>query len=332
MEANTNASCRRIAVVGTCSFDYVLRIDEFPSEDHKYMCDLNKGRCGGVAANIAVNLALLGIPATLVSWIGYDNIGRTIRSCVEGQGVSTDGLTSATEDTPRVFILACERTGSRTAFMTKHKRPTLLTESQEKQIADCSIIYYDGSWPEVGESIFRLRKSTGALVFVNYELPSPSGLRAFLSADFAVASDQALCEDKIRDWKQLEAQLANLWRSNKRYIGVTMGKLGSLFFDGNGFFHTPAISVNEVDTTGAGDAFQAGLLLGLLRNWDLQFSIQFATSLGALKCTYAGSNFSSAGKADIEKEALDLSHKIPVNPEQYGTNNIAELEDWNTFN
>jgi len=104
-----------------------------------------------------------------------------------------------------------------------------------------------------------------------------------------------------------------MWRPNHRYIGVTLGKRGSLFFDGNNIFRTAAISVKELDTTGAGDAFQAGLLLGLLRGWDLQFSIRFATSLGALKCTYAGSNLSSVDKINIEKEALDLVYKTTWN-------------------
>jgi len=199
MHINTEAPCNRVAVVGTCSLDYILHIDEFPSEDHKYMCELTKGLCGGVAANIAVNLALLGVPVELVSWVGCDNIDRTIRNHIKGQGVSIDGLATVAEDTPQVFILACRQTGTRTAFITTHKRPASLTQAQEKQIANCSIVYYDGSWPEVSQSIFRLCKSTGASVFVNYELPSPSGFKAFLSADFAVASRQALCERKIKN-------------------------------------------------------------------------------------------------------------------------------------
>ena len=297
----------RIAVVGTCSLDYVLNIDEFPSEDHKYMCDLAKARCGGVAANVAVNLALLGVPVDLVSWVGRGHMGRIISNHVKRQGVSIDGLTTSEEDTPQVFILASRQSGTRTAFMTRHKCPASLTEAQEECITNSSVVYYDGSWPDVSQSILRLCRSTGTRVFVNYELPSPSGIEIFLSAHFAVASEQAVCEGKVANWTDLESRLANIWQPNHHYIGVTLGKRGSLFFDGTCFLRTATPSVNELDTTGAGDAYQAGLLLALLRGWDLQFSIRFAASLGALKCTYAGSDLSSAGKVDIQKEALDLA-------------------------
>ena len=267
-----------IAVIGTCSHDHILHIDEFPSEDHKYMCELGESHCGGVATNVAVNLALLGMPVKLISWVGPDPSGRTIRDYLERQGVLTDGLVTVAENTPQVFILACRKTGTRTAFMTKHRRPVSLTNLQREQVDNCPITYYDGSRLEVSESILKLCKSVGASLFANYELASAQAFRALLSSHFAVASEQALCQGKAMTWKQLKSKLVGIWQPNHRLIGVTLGKRGSLFFDGHDFFRTPAINVTEVDTTGAGDAFQAGLILGMLRGWDLLASIRFASS------------------------------------------------------
>jgi hypothetical protein len=109
--------------------------------------------------------------------------------------------------------------------MTKHKRPVSLTNVQREQVDNCSITYYDGSWPEVSESILKLCKSVGSSLFVNYELASGQAFRALLSSHFAVASEQALCEGKVTTWKQLKSKLGGHMAAEppayRRYAGKT---------------------------------------------------------------------------------------------------------------
>jgi len=73
-----------------------------------------------------------------------------------------------------------------------------------------------------------------------------------------------------------------------RIVAVKMGDRGCLVTDGDTWLTVPAYSVDVVDTTGAGDAFVAGFLMGWLRNWTLERIARFANAVGAMCVTSVG--------------------------------------------
>jgi ribokinase len=80
-------------------------------------------------------------------------------------------------------------------------------------------------------------------------------------------------------------------RLRQRFGGtliVTLGEKGSLVIDDGGQTHVPAAAVEAVDTTGAGDAFNAGLAVALAEGKPLLQAVQFASGCGALACTKLG--------------------------------------------
>ena len=68
----------------------------------------------------------------------------------------------------------------------------------------------------------------------------------------------------------------------------TEGEEGSYTITSDECFHTPAFSVEVVDTTGAGDVFHGAYIVGLLHGWNLQQVAQFATAASAIECTNLG--------------------------------------------
>ncbi|MDZ7373034.1 MAG: carbohydrate kinase family protein [candidate division KSB1 bacterium] len=73
-----------------------------------------------------------------------------------------------------------------------------------------------------------------------------------------------------------------------KVVAVKMGDQGCLVTDGQQWIREPAYAVNVVDTTGAGDAFVAGFLMGWLKAWPLQKVAQFANAVGAMCVTAIG--------------------------------------------
>ena len=71
-------------------------------------------------------------------------------------------------------------------------------------------------------------------------------------------------------------------------MGATRGAKGSLFLSGDATIEVGAPSVIAVDTNGAGDAFQAGLIHGLLSGWNHNRYLSFATGLAAVQCMVPG--------------------------------------------
>jgi sugar/nucleoside kinase (ribokinase family) len=63
---------------------------------------------------------------------------------------------------------------------------------------------------------------------------------------------------------------------------IKMGQAGSIARTEEGTCHQAAFPVSPLDTTGAGDCFNAGIALGLLRDWDVPGMLRFANALAAI--------------------------------------------------
>ncbi|MEM7348811.1 MAG: PfkB family carbohydrate kinase, partial [Chloroflexota bacterium] len=71
-------------------------------------------------------------------------------------------------------------------------------------------------------------------------------------------------------------------------IVATMGEKGALILEGGTATEVPGATVEVVDTTGAGDAFNAGLAVALAEGKSLLEAVQFANCAGAFACTALG--------------------------------------------
>jgi sugar/nucleoside kinase (ribokinase family) len=70
---------------------------------------------------------------------------------------------------------------------------------------------------------------------------------------------------------------------------ITMGAEGLLARSAAGSWRVPSPNVDFVDGSGAGDAFAAGLIVGILEGWPMEQSLLFASEVGALACSALGS-------------------------------------------
>ncbi len=103
----------------------------------------------------------------------------------------------------------------------------------------------------------------------------------------------------------LGGDLSALWRERTRMIVVTQGAGGATLYTRQDSLYQPAFPVRPIDTTGAGDGFVAGLLIGLLEAGDdylaqLEPILRFANAVGALATTQYGAFFGMPTRAEVE--------------------------------
>jgi ribokinase len=84
-------------------------------------------------------------------------------------------------------------------------------------------------------------------------------------------------------------------------VVVTMGSGGALLLDGDGAMHVPAVSVEAVDPTGAGDAFTAALAVSLAEGLSLLDAARRASIVAALTVTRIGTQAVFPSLAEVEK-------------------------------
>jgi sugar/nucleoside kinase (ribokinase family) len=144
-------------------------------------------------------------------------------------------------------------------------------------------------WIAVVESL-RRRGITSSWDFGwNPALPRDPHFRTLAaSVDYLFLNrDEALLYSRER---RLVRALAS-WRRAPRHVVVKLGARGSrLVGGGNGGIdiRAAAVAIRTVDTTGAGDAFNAGFLVARLRGWTIEAALQLANRVGALSTRRAG--------------------------------------------
>ena len=91
-------------------------------------------------------------------------------------------------------------------------------------------------------------------------------------------------------------------------VVITVGAEGSVGMEQGRIHSLPAVPVEVVDTTGAGDVYHGAFIYGMLQGWDLQLRMSFANAAAGLKCRSLGGRAGIPSLDEIQR-ALDGDYK-----------------------
>ena len=242
---------------------------------------------GGAAANVAVWARRLGAEVTLVGKIGDDTLGMLMRTHLQAEGVARDVITVAGGLSTRVGILVSA--DGEHSFVIDHTKvlrfeagdapPSLLDESRRgvlqrlrhlpRQVHDVSFRPPRGGAPPPDPGRVR-----SVVVCADRGVRSgkaPGGRRAGRRADRQRRGGGALREG--RPFTALEA--------HAKLVVVKQGSGGASAYAGAAAWHASANPVTVVDTTGAGDAFDAAFMAEWLASRDVVAALRAGNRLGA---------------------------------------------------
>ena len=258
---------------------------------------------GGAPANFAYHAHALGAEALVVSRVGQDALGREILDRLRGLDLRSDGTASDPSAPTGTVNVTLDARGVPTFTIQQNVAWDFLEagESALRAAAQADAICF-GSLAQRSErsrtSIRKIVAATppGALRIFDINLRQQFYDRAVVEASLQLANvlkinDQELpvVAEMLALGGTVEERLAALSRRcDLRLIALTRGPQGSLLYSEGRTWNQPAAPAPVVDTVGAGDAFTAGLALGLLAGWDLALVNQRANELAAYVCSQAG--------------------------------------------
>jgi fructokinase len=239
-------------------------------------------RLGGASLNVAVALARLGQPVSFLGRIGADTFGRALRDHLAGVGVDLSMAVAAAEPTT-LGVTALDAAGrAEYSFYAEGTADWQWTESEMPAAVPPGVrAFYVGGlalrFPPgaalLEEFSWRVRRDGGALVFLDPNVRGGPGFsadaeRARVERQLEFAHVIKASEDDIallypgRDYRDVAAQ----WqRKTSGPVIVTLGPGGAYALAADGVdLLVPAVRGDIADTVGAGDAFSAALLDGLL--------------------------------------------------------------------
>ena len=288
---NVNESnSRTIVSVGMATRDTYFEMDSLPVEEGK-LCARSLGNfCGGMAANVAINLHILGHHVILVHCLGDDPNGKFIKKTLRSHLPDNQIVSSKSSRSFATLVFIEAQTSKRLAILTDGEFSRSLTSPQLSALKQADFIYADGSWPIDGKLLRVRSNKTDLNIMVNLEFPHIHLSKWFEWADIGVHSSSYLGLTEDCTQREIESALRTSCQSQSKLVGVTQGAKGGFFISENTVLEVNAIQVDTIDTNGAGDAFQTGLIHGLMNGWKHEHCLKFAATIAAFQCTVLGPN------------------------------------------
>jgi fructokinase len=274
---------------------------------------LPSGRhAGGAPFNVTAHLVQLGASASLISAIGQDELGNEILKVAQDKGVNTEHVTRVRRglDTGTVIVTLDEKSNATYELVQPAAWDEIRVSAQAlDDVRESQALIYGslaGRSPYNLEQLGRLLAVEGPRRFFDVNLRPPFSDPA-LVMDLAKHADVIKLNDEevgmLASWistgegepkapgdtETLAAACATLAdATNTECICVTRGAAGAALWEGGNLVCAPAPEVSVKDTVGAGDAFMAGLMVGLTRGNDKYEILQNACRVGAFVASHNG--------------------------------------------
>jgi len=283
-------------------------------------------KVGGCAANVALVLAKHGISSDVCGCVGNDNGAEVVLRRLCAAGIGCDQIRRvASHPTSKTVILLVE--GQDRRFLHNFGANAALEVGQITRawIDGLKVFYLGGLFAmpsirtdELAELLAYCRQR-GVVTLVDVIVPDGheglEGLSPLLShIDYFLPNDDEA--RRLTGLDEPEAQIEALLSHGAHSVIITRGPHGSIAANGRQCWKAEAFRVESIDPSGSGDAFDAGIVTGILRGWDMARTLRFAATLGASATTAVGTTDGVFGPEEVER--FLKQHALEVT--QYTTN------------
>ncbi len=255
---------------------------------------------GGCAANTAAALRILGRDVTVAGKVGSDIFGDFVISQLRQYGIGVEHIRRTSNyPTSGTVIFSVQGEDRRYLHSIGANADFTLDDFDFDLLAQAKILYLGGYLampsftPEHLARLFREAKRRGLTTVLDVVMPSEASFGIEHVAPALPYTDYFLPNkeeaQRLTGHTDERGQAEVLSTLNpKCVVVITRGRRGSMAIRGGRVIETLPFPMKTVDESGAGDAFTAGLITGLLNDWDLEHALSFASVVGASRTRALG--------------------------------------------
>lgn len=267
---------------------------------------------GGAPANVAVGLARLGISSGFIGKVGDDPFGRFLLDVLTQEGVDVSSVRLSSSARTALAFVSLQKDGDRDFMFYRHPSADMLYSPEEidESFLRSAQIFHFGSISLIGEpsrsATFRaldIARDQGILISYDPNLrfnlwPDAETAKVYILKVWEQADVIKISQEELiflTGDSHPEKGGRRLWHNGLRLLVITQGRDGCTYLTPDHSSYLEGFHVKAVDSTGAGDAFVAGLLMGLHSQPDafideviLREVCRFANAAGALTTTKRG--------------------------------------------
>lgn len=312
----TESPINDVISIGNIVVDLIVTgVNDIP--DWGQLIDIKKPitlNIGGNAAIFSACASALGLRTSIFGKIGSDFLGTRILEMLSSKGVDTSFISTDSKEKTSTTVALVNIEGERCFFHYIGANASLKIGELDldhvlnsKGLLLCSYFIMPGYKDEEIESLLRKAKKKGVITFFDVAW-DPQGkwkLGEFMKY-VDVFLPNLMEAQNLTGEESVENCAKILLDLGPKIVTIKMGKNGCYTSTENhdNFFTNP-MNVNAIDTTGAGDAFNAAFAYAHLNSWDMKKTVEFANAAGALSVQSVGG---ATALPTVEKIKALMSH------------------------
>ncbi len=289
----------RVVILGDLLYDCFVWADHLPRMGETVTGYANGFYSGGKGANQAVQAARLGAEVYMIGKVGVDERGTFLIDSLKSSGVNTDYVITDANEATGTDCVQIDRNGNNAIVVVplanEHIRPEEI-EGMASLIGSADVFISQLQVNEEAiEAALRLAHGAGVRTVLN---PAPArkmpdaffSLPDYLTPNETEAEFFTGCYQKDMDmqaWRTAAAK--RFFEMGARRLVITLGAQGALYCEGGESFVVPPYPVKALDTTAAGDAFNAAFAIRLAQGADVRAALAYGNAAGALTASRMGS-------------------------------------------
>ncbi|NJE05410.1 carbohydrate kinase family protein [Thermococcus sp. M36] len=284
--------------VGNLNYDIIMLLDRFPEFHEKVSAQKAFFGLGGAAANTITWLAHFGLRTGYIGAVGRDEIGEAHLSYFRKIGVNTDGIRVV--DAPSGVAVAMIRGEDKR--IVKYPGANTMKMVDFEYLARARHVHLSSNPPETISQVVNFAHENGITVSLDIgEAELPPGVEE--KVDYLTMNE----DEYRRKFGSLDLGL-----SKARNLVVTLNGGGALVRDEDGnVFEVRGLSAEVVDSTGAGDSFDAGVIYGVLQGWSLRDAAKLGMLLAYLTVQKVGARSAVIPLDRVVETARRLGLDLP---------------------
>lgn len=294
----------RIVVVGSFNTDLVSYMQRMPRPGETVHGDSFMTGAGGKGSNQAVAAARLGADVTFIGRLGKDVFANLAYEIWDAEGINSDYVVQDPESATGVAPIFVDSAGENMIVVVLGANSRVQAsdiEAARERIAEADVLVVQ---LEINSDMvtyaLQVAKEVGITTILNPAPAAPIPRETIQLADYLTPNETELESLSGGPVSDVVASARSLMTREEQTVVVTLGAQGAQVVSRDQTELLPSFAVDVLDTTGAGDAFNGALAVGLAEGKSLMDAVRFANATAALCVTKAGAAGSAPRRADVD--------------------------------
>lgn len=299
---------QKVSVFGSFVVDLMGRTPHLPVPGETVKGSFFKQGAGGKGFNQGIAAHKAGGNVVMITKLGRDSMGEVAANAMDEVGLSKDHLFYNEEVATGIALILVDENTSQNEIVIVPGACSTITDEDIAAVAEeikssAYLLVQLEVNQDANEKVVKMAKEAGVRVIIN-TAPYQPITDEFLNGAYLVTPNEVEAEEvtgiAVTDLESADRAAEVFFSKGVQNVLITLGSRG-VYVNSNGRSEiVPSYRVKALDTTGAGDAFNGGLLTALSEGKDLWEAARFANALAAISVQRLGTTPAMPTREEID--------------------------------